>query len=174
MGIGAAALGGLAFMALLAYGLANVKVPTAGSGAMAVDRPAPDFYLALFDGKQISLSQQRGKVVVINFWASWCVPCREEAPILENTSRQYKDKGVVFIGVDIQDSEGAARSYLREFDITYPNGQDLGGRIAIDYGVSGIPVTFFISKAGIVSTRWVGAIKAEPLISEIERLLASP
>lgn len=161
-----AALGGL-----LGWAVANNAPSTAGSGARRVGRPAPDFTITTFDGVRFRLSEQRGKVVVINFWASWCIPCREEAPFLESAWRQYKDKGVVFVGVDIQDTESAARAYIKEFDITYPNGPDVSGEITIDYGVSGIPVTFFVDKEGRVAGRWVGAVGARLLAGSINDLL---
>ena len=124
-----------------------------------VNRPAPDFTLTTFKGDTISLAGLMGKPVVINFWASWCPPCRVEATLLERTARAYKNRGVVFLGVDIQDREKDALNYIREFDITYPNAPDPTGEVSIDYGVSGLPVTFFISRKGEIVSRWVGAIE---------------
>jgi cytochrome c biogenesis protein CcmG/thiol:disulfide interchange protein DsbE len=136
-----------------------------------VNRPAPYFTLTTFKGTTISLEGLMGKPVVINFWASWCPPCRIEAPFLERTWRAYKNRGVVFLGVDIQDREEDALNFIREFHITYPNGPDPTGEISIDYGVSGIPVTFFISRKGEIVRRWVGDIEKEVLISAIEEIL---
>ncbi len=161
-----AALGGL-----LGWAVANNAPATAGSGARRVGRVAPDFTITSFDGARFRLSEQRGKVVVINFWASWCIPCRDEAPFLERAWREYKDKGVVFVGVDIQDTESAARAYIKEFDITYPNGPDVTGEITMDYGVSGIPVTFFVDKEGRVAGRWVGPVDTKLLTGSINDLL---
>ncbi len=159
------------FAWLLVAGLAQKQLPTGASGASRVNRPAKDFTLPLFDGGNVTLSSLRGQPVVLNFWASWCPPCREEAPVLEKVWRRYQDKGVTFIGVDIQDAEADARAYLKEFDITYPNGPDRSGRISNDYAVSGIPVTFFINRDGIIVSRWVGAINEEILVPRIEELL---
>lgn len=161
----------LGFLALLGFGLARQEAPTGASGAARINRPAADFTLPLFNGEQITLSSLRGKPVVINFWASWCIPCREEAALLEKTWRAYKDKGVVFIGVDIQDRETDALAYIKEFDITYPNGPDTKGKITIDYGVSGIPVTFFINREGMIVSRWVGAINERLLVAKIEEIM---
>lgn len=158
-------------IALIAVGLVRKEPLTGASGAARVNRPAADFTLPLFSGGEITLSSLRGKPVVINFWASWCPPCREEAPILEKVWRQYRNKEVTFIGVDIQDAEGDARAYIKEFGITYPNGPDIGGRITIDYGVSGIPVTFFVNREGRIVSRWVGAINEPLLVARIEELL---
>lgn len=163
------AVGGL--VALLVVGSARKEPLTGASGAARVNRPAEDLTLPLFNGGNIILSSLRGKPVVINFWASWCPPCREEAPILEAVWRRYKDKDVIFIGVNIQDAEADARAYIKEFDITYPNGPDIRGKITIDYGVSGIPVTFFVNREGLIISRWVGAISERVLVSRIEELL---
>ncbi len=159
------------FMALLGAGLIIKEPLTGASGAARVNQPAADFTLPLIGGGEVTFSSLRGKPVVINFWASWCPPCRDEAPILEKVWRSYQDRGVAFIGVDIQDTEEAAQAYIQEFGITYPNGLDIDGRITIDYGVSGIPVTFFINREGVIISRWVGAVNEALLVARIEELL---
>ena len=119
---------------------------------------APDFTLNTFDGQTIQLSQLRGQVVVINFWASWCVPCREEAPFLEKTWRAYKDRNVVFIGVDWNDPEPDARAYIKEFGLTYLNGPDIGNKIGYLYRIKGIPETYFVGKDGNLHGNALGPI----------------
>ena len=119
---------------------------------------APDFSLTTFDNKTIQLSQLRGKVVVVNFWASWCVPCRDEAAFLEKTSREYRARGVVFIGVDWSDPEPDARKYLKEFNITYANGIDLGTKIGQAYRIRGVPETYFVGKDGTLRGNVLGPI----------------
>ncbi len=166
-----AGLASVGFVWLLGWGLLNKEPLTGLSGITMVNRPAPDFTLTTFKGTKISLGDLRGKPVVINFWASWCPPCRVEAPLLERTWRAYKNRGVFFVGVDLQDREEDALNYIREFDITYPNGPDLTGEISIDYGVSGLPVTFFVSRKGEIVRRWVGAIERSMLISSIEEIM---
>ena len=154
----------LALLALLTYGVVS-------QGRGALDKgPAPDFTLTTFDGQTISLSDYRGQVVVINFWASWCPPCRDEAPVLERLWRRYRDQGVMFIGVDYIDTEREARAYIAEFDITYPNGPDLGSRAANDYHIQGVPETFFVTKAGRIAHVHIGALDEGTLVSWIERL----
>ncbi len=155
----------IAFLAFLGWGLVRAYQGPVEEG------PAPDFTLTTFDGETIRLSDLRGQVVVINFWASWCPPCREEAPYLERTWRKYKDKGVMFIGVDYLDTEKKALEYLEEFDITYPNGPDIGTRIADAYRIKGVPETFFVDKQGNLRGVKIGPLRPPELDERIEALL---
>jgi cytochrome c biogenesis protein CcmG/thiol:disulfide interchange protein DsbE len=136
-----------------------------------VARPAPSFTLTLFDGKAIRLEDLRGKTVLVNFWASWCVPCRAEARALENAWQKYKDRGVVFIGVNIQDKEEDARAFMKEFAISYLNGRDESGKIAINYGVWGIPETFFIDPQGRITYKHAGELKAPIIEAKLDEAL---
>jgi cytochrome c biogenesis protein CcmG/thiol:disulfide interchange protein DsbE len=165
-----AALLVVGFLGLLAWGMLNKEPITGLSGITMVNRPAPDFTLTTFKGTTISLADLRGKPIVINFWASWCPPCKIEAPLIEKTWRAYKSRGLIFLGVNIQDRKEDALNYIREFDITYPNGPDPSGEITIEYGVSGLPVTFFVSRNGEVVRRWVGTIEKSMLINSIEEI----
>ena len=158
----------LGFLGVLVYGM--TRDPRAVPSAL-VGRPAPDFHLTLFDGSRIRLSDFRGKVVFLNFWASWCPPCRAEAPLLETAWRYYRDQGVLFVGVNIQDREASARAFLQEFGITFPNGRDPQNRIAIDYGVYGLPETFFISPDGLITSKHIGVIGTDLLIAKMEEAL---
>ena len=152
-------------IALLAWGVVKANNGPVNSGL------APDFTLTTFDGRAITLSQLRGQVVVVNFWASWCVPCRQEADYLERTWRKYQDRGVVFIGVNWVDTDKEARVFLDEFGITYINGPDLGTRIAQAYRIRGIPETFFVDKAGQLSGIKIGPFAPPELENRIEELL---
>jgi cytochrome c biogenesis protein CcmG/thiol:disulfide interchange protein DsbE len=128
----------LGFVALLYFGLIQ-------SGSQAtVGNPAPDFELPMLDGGTLSSAELKGHPVVVNFWASWCIPCREEAPLLERAWRQYRDDGVIFLGVNIQDAESDARAFVKDFDITYPMVRDLEQKLTRSFGVRGLPETFFI------------------------------
>ncbi len=158
----------LAFLGLMAWGLVQAATSPLETGQ------APDFTLNTFDGETIRLSELRGQVVVINIWASWCTTCREEAAYLEKTWRKYKDRGVVFIGVDYVDTEPDALAYIAEFDITYPNGPDLGGRIAQMFHMQGVPETYFVDRQGSLRGNRIGAVVPPQLDMKIEELLAEP
>lgn len=158
----------LALLALLAWGLRKVQ-------AGPVDRGlAPYFSLTGFDGRKVTLSELRGQVVIINFWASWCLPCREEAAYLEQTWRKYKDQGVVFIGVDYVDTKKEALAYIQEFDITYINGPDVGTRISQAFNIKGVPETYYVDKQGQLRGVHIGPLKAPELDQKIDELLAEP
>jgi cytochrome c biogenesis protein CcmG/thiol:disulfide interchange protein DsbE len=156
----------LALLGLLAWGLRKVQAGPVESGM------APDFTLTSFDGRTLTLSELRGQVVIINFWASWCPPCREEAAYLEQTWRKYKNKGVIFIGVDWVDTEKEALAYMDEFDLTYFNGPDIGTRIAQAYNIQGVPETFYVAKNGELRGVHIGPLKSPELDEKIDELLA--
>ena len=145
-----------------------------GVGGVAVERNrvAPDFTLPSFAGGEISLANYSGKPVFLYFWASWCIPCREEAPMLEAMWREYEPRGLVFLGVNIQDREEDAIAFLREFNTTFPNVRDTDGRVYIDYGVYGVPEIFFIRRDGTIASSWIGGIKEEQLRPLLDDLLA--
>jgi cytochrome c biogenesis protein CcmG/thiol:disulfide interchange protein DsbE len=133
---------------------------------------AAPFTLKAYDGQRISLEALRGQVVVVNFWASWCYPaCYEEAPVLARAWNAYKGRGVVMIGIDIQDKEEAARKFLTDFNFTFPNAPDPLGRVSLDYGVYGVPETFFVDRKGRVRAKHVGALTEEILRARLDSLL---
>ena len=155
-------------IALLAWGLVQAEKTPLEEGM------APDFTLTSFDGRTYTLSDLRGNVVIINFWASWCPPCREEAAYLERTWRKYKDKGVIFIGVDYADAEKPALAYIAEFDITYFNGPDLGTRISQSYNIKGVPETYYVAKDGTLRGNHIGPLFEPELDNRIDELLSEP
>jgi len=137
-----------------------------------IGKPAAPFTLATFDGGQVSLEALRGRVVVVNFWASWCYPaCYEEAPALARAWETYKDRGVMMIGINIQDKEEPAKKFLTQFGHTFPNAPDPAGRVSVDYGVYGVPETFFIDRAGRVRWKQVGAVTEQIFQERVETLL---
>jgi cytochrome c biogenesis protein CcmG/thiol:disulfide interchange protein DsbE len=138
-----------------------------------VGKPASPFKLTAYDGKPLALEALRGQVVIVNFWASWCYPaCYEEAPSLERAWKAYKDRGLVMVGVNYQDKEEPAKRFLAQFGHTFPNAPDPGSRVSVDYGVYGVPETYFIDKKGRVRFKRVGPVSDEMLKEQIERLLA--
>ena len=158
----------IGLLAVLGWRLVKVNSGQVSSGK------APDFTITSFEGETITLSELRGQVVIINFWASWCPPCREEAPYLEATWRKYEDQGVIFIGVDYVDTESKALAYIDEFDITYFNGPDVGTRISHDYNMQGVPETFYVAKNGDLHGLKVGPLFPPELDEVIDELLAEP
>jgi cytochrome c biogenesis protein CcmG, thiol:disulfide interchange protein DsbE len=157
-----------AVLGLLGYGFSRDAryIPTP-----LLAQPAPAFALPLFDGGDLQKDELRGHVVVLNFWASWCAPCRAEAPMLEAAARKYRDQGVLFVGANIQDREADARRFLEEFGVTYPNGVDRGSRVAIDYGVWGLPETFVIDRTGRITYKHVGELSWAALTAKVDEAL---
>jgi cytochrome c biogenesis protein CcmG/thiol:disulfide interchange protein DsbE len=157
-------------LALLAYGF---RLNPRDVPSPLVGRPAAAFALTSFDGAPMTLQTLRGKVVVLNFWASWCYPaCYEEAPVLERGWRAYRDRGVVVLGVDIQDKDEAGRKFIRDLSLTFPNAPDPTGKVSVDYGVYGVPETFFIDRQGRIRYKHVGAVTERLFKEQADRLLA--
>jgi cytochrome c biogenesis protein CcmG/thiol:disulfide interchange protein DsbE len=182
----------VAFVALLAYGLASKKADTSIDDALKSgdDIAAPGFALpvlergdlppalarrlapALADGK-LSLSELRGTPVVVNFWASWCVPCRDEAPALESVWRaDASRRGVLFVGLNMQDLTDDARRFARDEGMSYLTVRDRGNGVSRDYGVTGVPETFFVSGSGRVVGHVIGAASRPALRAGIASALA--
>jgi cytochrome c biogenesis protein CcmG/thiol:disulfide interchange protein DsbE len=165
-------LSAVPLLLLLAYGF---RLNPRDVPSPLVGRPASPFTLTTFDGQPLSLERLQGKVVVLNFWASWCTPaCYDEAPVLERSWRAWQDRGVMVVGVDIQDSVEAAQRFMRQFSLTFPNARDLTGKVSIDYGVYGVPETFFIDRRGRIRAKHVGALTDTVFRSKVEALLADP
>ncbi len=164
---------------LLAYGILK-PAPDASGGR------APDFELPLLNAPgTLSSEELKGSPVVVNFFASWCIPCREEAPLLQETFARYEDRGVRFVGVSIRDAESDARDFADKYGITYPVVHDPREVFARKVGVLGLPETYFIdatwnftgeSKGRRIGNRsgtvWFGPITEEALVEEIDSLLA--
>lgn len=145
-----------------------------GALAEGATPAAPAFSLERLDGSgELALESLRGQVVVLNFWASWCGPCRDEMPLLEAGWRRWQDRDVEFVGIDVKDLRSDARGFLERFGVTYPNVYDGKGSMVGRYGVTGFPETYFIDARGRVVYRIAGAVdNAADLDEGIERALA--
>ena len=174
------------FLALLGYGLV-VKSPDRDiDEALAAGEalPAPGFELPLLergdpgprlaarvedagaDGA-VTLEEFRGTPVVLNFWASWCEPCRDEARVLEDGWRASRQRGTLFLGLNMQDLTGDARAFMEELGASYPSVRDESNRVAIDWGVTGLPETFFVDADGDVVAHAIGAVSDEQLAAGV-------
>lgn len=167
----------IGLLGLLAYSLFGTsekstlegrgRVNTVGSLVPLGDRPAPDFTLADFSGGQISLDQFRGKTVVLNFWASWCGPCKAEAPILAELAKTSDPSKVAIVGIAVWDLESDSRAFLADHGLNYTNGADKNGAVAIDYGVSGVPETFFIAPDGTLLGKLPGQLQSTQQVNDL-------
>ena len=169
------------FMGVLAVGLIRTQAPKVREGEVA-----PDFSLSTVGGGTLSSSELRGTPVVINFWASWCDPCNQEAPDLEATWKQYRAKGVRVVGVDYEDQPADAQAFVSKYGISYPSVVDRGGQLATAFGVRGVPETFFIDaqfhffaigqgeeQGNRFGTRILGAVSRPQLKSQIDAMLVA-
>lgn len=139
---------------------------------MLEGRPAPVFTLADMEaGAEVSLEALRGQPVVVNFYASWCVPCAQEHPWLVRTAQKYQPRGVVFLGVLFADEPNNGRGFLKRYGQAYPTLLDPGGRVAIDYGVAGVPETFVIDQQGNIVKKFTGPVVPDEFIATLEALL---
>jgi cytochrome c biogenesis protein CcmG/thiol:disulfide interchange protein DsbE len=138
-----------------------------------VGKPAPSFTLAMLNGQpgsKLSLTDFKGKPVVLNIWASWCDPCKRETPLLQSEWQQAQSHGIAFIGMDFQDKQSDGLSFLQQHGVTYPNVVDSDGSTAISYGVTGVPETVFIDRHGTIVSKVRGELTAQTLQSNLQLL----
>jgi cytochrome c biogenesis protein CcmG/thiol:disulfide interchange protein DsbE len=137
----------------------------------SVGHPAPAFDLERLDQPgRLRLAELQGKVVVVNFFASWCIPCKEEAPALVRMWERYRTSDVVFVGIVYQDSPDGAKAFHDRLGQTWPIGADDNGRTALAFGVFGVPETYFIGKDGVIAGRHIGPIDEATLARGIDTL----
>jgi cytochrome c biogenesis protein CcmG/thiol:disulfide interchange protein DsbE len=160
-------IAGLIFILGNAFGKDPHEVPFKLAG-----KPAPNFHIKRLDTDQVvSLSDYAGKPVVLNFWATWCGPCKFEHPVLDAVSKEYGDR-VVFLGIVFEDTESNAKSFLRENGWNFPQLFDPKSTVAVDYGVSGVPETYFISRTGIIVKKYPAPFSdPETFSAQLEEIL---
>ncbi len=167
-----AQVGAVALVAGL-LGLLIWKIATREHATAAIEKPAPLFTLSRLDRPgTLSLASLRGKGVVLNFWASWCNPCKQETPMLEAASRRWGSRGLIVIGIDGSDDfKGDARAFMRKYGMTYPTVRDRQFSTVTHYGVGGYPETFFVNRRGKLVRHVAGPVDAEDLKSGITEAL---
>ena len=134
-------------------------------------RPAPDFSLPQLDGQTLQLSSYRGKVVVLDFWATWCDPCREETPYLVELQKKYGDRGLQIIGISMDDGPEPVRGFYQQFHMNYPVVMGTAKTGELYGGVLGLPIAFFVDREGKIQSKKIGAQSAAVLEREIQKLL---
>lgn len=161
----------VAILAMLGWGLRETNKTQPVSGEQA-----RKFQMAFFEGFEwqektvADLDEMEGNIVVLNFWASWCIQCRDESALFEQAWRQYQDDGVLFLGIAYVDIEPKSREYMEEFSITFPNAPDLRSAISDAYRITGVPETYIIDRDGTITFTKEGALTADELYTELTAL----
>ncbi|MCS6801666.1 MAG: TlpA disulfide reductase family protein [Chloroflexota bacterium] len=156
---------------LLALGALLLSACQPASGAPAIGGTAPDFTLPTLDGRSLSLSSLRGRPVVINFWATWCAPCREEMPLLQTAFLRYGATGLTVLAVDVQEGEALVRPFVEEFGLTFPVLLDKNGDVVSRYRVRGLPTTVFVDRAGIIQSVYLGPLDEKTLEDRLKAIV---
>jgi len=168
----------VALGALFAFGLLRGQ-PDRDIPSALLGRQAPTFELPLYAryqpeyGETFDLADHAGTPLLINFWASWCLPCYDEAPVLQTYWEEYRDTGVLFVGVQTQDRQAQAegRAFIEQFDLTFPNGTDEDSSVSVNWGLYGVPETYFVDREGEVVHRHVGPVTPEVLDRQLAAIL---
>lgn len=148
--------------------------PASGSSGQSigglVGSPAPDFTLQSIDGSKVQLADLRGKPLLINFWATWCPPCKEEMPTLQSAYQKYKEQGFEFVGVDLKEDEATVRQFVEAGGYGWKFLLDTSGQVSNSYRVSGVPTTYFVDREGVVRDMFIGPIPNAILERKLDAL----
>lgn len=169
--VAAVLLGGALAATLLTSGKGNATTGNTVEYQVGHRPAVPNLTGKSLTGTTINLSSYRGKVVVLNFWGSWCVPCQDEAPDLAAAYQQFQGQDVVFVGIAWADQDSAVRQFVQDYHVPYRVALDDGGKIAVDYGITGVPETFVIDQQGRFTKKWVGPVTASQLSGLVDPLL---
>lgn len=156
-------------LAGITYGVAKGVGGNEGPGQPAIG-DAPPFAIKAFDGTTFDLAAHGDQPVLLYFWASWCVPCRSEAPMIQRLWAEYEAKGYVFVGMNIWDTESDARRFAQDFELTFPTVRDPENKVYLDYGVETLPMAFLIRPGLEIDRRYVGELKESDLRTMLDRL----
>lgn len=170
----AVSLGGLIAavgFAVVLFVVKDADEETPARSRAMVKELAPDFSLALLGGGTLRSAEFKGKPVLVNFFASWCLPCREEMPAIVRIVREYQAKGVVFLGIAVDDTEAKMREFVTRLEVNFPVGLDEGAVIQKAFGLYGLPTTYFIDRKGVINYFHSGAVTEELLRHELDKLL---
>ncbi len=150
----------LAFLAVCAViGLLGFGLLSKGEAKIAVGEPVPDRELPVLDGPgQGSIADYRGRWVLVNLWASWCIPCRQEAPVLDRFARRYRKRGVSVLGIDVQDNSDDALAFVRDYHVAYPQLRSIGDERSAAFGSTGVPENFLVDPRGRLALIWRGPV----------------
>ena len=164
-------LGGIALLIIASMGIAMIKnVGSERSGVIKSNiETGADFFLQDLSGKTFHLAEHSSKPIFLYFWASWCAPCRDEAPIIQKIWPEYERKGYLFVGVNVWDSEEKARKFVNEYDINFPIVIDEGNTY-IDYGVYALPEAFFLSKNLKIDAKYIGSLSEDQLRGRLDKI----
>lgn len=159
-------LGAIILMMLALVLLLAGCLPGSEPSGTRADEAAPDFQLQNLDGQLVSLSDLRGKPVLLNFWATWCGPCRGEMPHLEQIYQEWSNKGLILLTINIGESSSQVGDFMREYNLSMPVLLDIRQVVAQQYNITAIPTTFFIDKDGIIQEKIVGAFPNKESIEQ--------
>jgi cytochrome c biogenesis protein CcmG/thiol:disulfide interchange protein DsbE len=165
-----------AFLAVLAViGLLGFGLLSKGTAKIAVGEPVPDRELPVLGGTgQGSIADYRGRWVLVNLWASWCVPCRREAPVLESFYRRYRDRNVTVLGINVQDNSSDALAFLRSYRTTYPQLRSVGNERSAAFGSTGVPENFLVDRRGHLALIWRGPVDDRFLHEHVVPIVEGP